>query len=58
MDIVNPNFISAAFSCTKRKIYSNLAKTELEEISQDKNKKKRRKEKKKILFSYFQTQIV
>ena len=57
MDIVNPNFISAAFSCTKQKIYSNLSKTELEEISQDK-KKKRRKEKKKILFSYFQTQIV
>ena len=56
MDIVNPNFISAAFSCTKQKIYSNLSKTELEEISQD--KKKRRKEKKKILFSYFQTQIV
>ena len=43
MDIVNPNFISAAFSCTKRKIYSNLAKTELEEISQDKNKKKKKR---------------
>ena len=48
MDIINPNFISAAFNCTKRKIYSNLAKTELEEISQDKNKKKKkRKEEKK-----------
>ena len=44
MDIVNPNFISAAFSCTKQKIYSNLSKTELEEISQDKKKKKKRKE--------------
>ena len=43
MDIINPNFISAAFNCTKRKIYSNLAKTELEEISQDKNKKKKKR---------------
>ena len=48
MDIINPNFISAAFNCTKRKIYSNLAKTELEEISQDKNKKKEEKKRRRF----------